>query len=186
MKLSLSTLRSSRRNSCCMGSHISPSVLLYSTMSPFHCRDREETQTIVSNPDPHATVAHLYLSRLSLAAKPGHPINETFQALQQRLRRCVATPRTLSEEAEEVEESVRTSWNRSPESALTGLEGLSLVKKSDGYHGEKYALPESTASLCDGWVNFSAISAYSEDGETSSATMSIEEEVTKCFESLTG
>ncbi|GAA5851868.1 hypothetical protein JCM5353_005399 [Sporobolomyces roseus] len=145
----------------------------------------EETQTIVSNPDPHATVAHLYLSRLSLADKPDHPTNETFEALQERLRRCVAIPKMLNEDAEEVEETVRNVSSGSQEGVSKGLERLSLNQSSGDCDREKFTPSKSTISACDGWLNFSAISAYSGDGGTSSQMMSVEEEVAKCFEYLT-
>jgi len=140
----------------------------------------------VSNPDPHATVAHLYLSRLSLADKPDHPTNETFEALQERLRRCVAIPKMLNEDAEEVEETVRIVSSGSQEGVVKGLEGLSLNQSSGDCDREKFTPSKSTISACDGWLNFSAISAYSGDGVISSQTLSIEEEVAKCFGYLTG
>lgn len=143
---------------------------------------REETQTIVSNPDPHSTVAHLYLSRLSLADKPGHPAAETFEELRQRLRNCVLVSDVLDDESELVREKVQELWDDDRESLPDTLDELRIeeytteagVKEEDQEEDQR-----PSASVLDGWLHFAAIAGAGSD-------QSIEEELRACFSKLSG
>ncbi|GAA5889062.1 hypothetical protein JCM16303_002174 [Sporobolomyces ruberrimus] len=140
----------------------------------------EETQTIVSNPDPHSTVAHLYLSRLSLADKPGHPAAETFEELRQRLRNCVLVSDVLDDESELVREKVQELWDDDRESLPDTLDELRIeeytteagVKEEDQEEDQR-----PSASVLDGWLHFAAIAGAGSD-------QSIEEELRACFSKL--
>ncbi|GAA5911944.1 diphthine--ammonia ligase [Sporobolomyces salmoneus] len=142
----------------------------------------EETRTIVSNPDPHSTVAHLYLSRLSLADKPGHPTGETFDQLRERLRRCVAVPAILDEESEAVRDKVRQVWKKETDSPSSSIENLRICDNLTADCVDQSEAPTSV-SIVDNWLNFSSISAFG-GGKAGKETLSIEEELISCFEEL--
>ena len=155
----------------------------------FSLLPRDETQTIVSNPDPHSTVAHLYLSRLSLEDKPGHPSEESFDGLQERLARCVTVPAVLDEDSETVRAQVCQIWgdDKGTESLSQTIKELDLSKEIPTVRADVAppAPPAPSVSVVDGWLNFSLISAVNETDE-SAEELSIEDELSICFERLIG
>ncbi|GAA5841918.1 hypothetical protein JCM3766R1_002538 [Sporobolomyces carnicolor] len=147
----------------------------------------DETQTIVSNPDPHSTVAHLYLSRLSLEDKPGHPSEESFDGLRERLARCVTVPAVLDEDSETVRAQVCQIWgdDKGTESLSQTIKELDLGKETPTVRADVAppAPPAPSVSVVDGWLNFSSISAVNET-DASAEELSIEDELSICFERL--
>ena len=144
------------------------------------CRD--ETKTVISNPDPHSTVAHLFLSKLSLVDKPDYPTGETFKELQNRLRNSIELPCTLDEESEEIKMKVEQVWQEEDSQLPVSIEGLEVRDEPSTKNGEEIRRPP-TATVIDDWLSFSSISAFAETSPERD-DISIEQELTRCFEQL--
>ncbi|GAA5998466.1 hypothetical protein JCM5350_000656 [Sporobolomyces pararoseus] len=142
----------------------------------------DETKTVISNPDPHSTVAHLFLSKLSLVDKPDYPAGETFKELQNRLRNSIELPCILDEESEEIKMKVQQVWQEEDSQLPVSIEGLEVRDEPSTKNGEEIRRPP-TATVIDDWLSFSSISAFAETSPERD-DISIEEELTRCFEQL--
>ncbi|GAA5965691.1 hypothetical protein JCM3765_003218 [Sporobolomyces pararoseus] len=142
----------------------------------------DETKIIISNPDPHSTVAHLFLSKLSLVDKPDHPIEESFEQLQDRLRDSIEVPNTLDRESEEIKGKVGQVWQEEDSQLPVSIDRLGVHDEQTKSHIRE-GLRQSTVTVVDDWLNFSSISAFAEESPEQD-DISIEEELTRCFEKL--
>ncbi|GAA5943017.1 diphthine--ammonia ligase [Sporobolomyces koalae] len=139
----------------------------------------EETQTIVSNPDPHSTVAHLYLSRLALVGKPDHPQSESFEELRKRLEDCIRIPETLGSEALTVKEAIDSLDADKDDSDANALPVENLEISGEGGEVRVSSGHEPRVTIVDQWLNFSSISATN-----ASENLPVEQELEGCFEKL--
>ncbi|GAA6011492.1 hypothetical protein JCM10207_002637 [Rhodosporidiobolus poonsookiae] len=138
----------------------------------------DKTTTVVSDPNPFSTVAHLHLDSVSLGPpKPSVPAHETFAELQARVRDEVGleAPMVLEERAGEWCEAGREVERRVGGGAgQSEGEQREEVEKSD----EERPRP-SVRSTPDGWTYFAEVVAPEDQtgGE-------IEDEVRGCFAAL--
>ncbi|GAA6019499.1 hypothetical protein JCM11491_000978 [Sporobolomyces phaffii] len=142
----------------------------------------EETETIISNPDPHSTVAHLYLSRLSLVDKPDHPTAESFEQLRERLKNCVAIPEVLDNDSQTVVEDIQRVWEDVEDSPLTSIGQLVIDGESTENEPTEKVARKPSVTVLDGWLSFSAISASRP--HEASGEWPIEDELAQCFAEL--
>lgn len=142
---------------------------------------------VVTNPDRHATVAHLYLSRLSLGPlKPAYTGAERGEARWARAselcREVVKRPGLWGTEVREGgwRECGREAWERAAAAAgrLAEVEeGLSAEKGDEG----ALRLRASARQTGDGWLYLAEVGAPSD-----LCTGEIEDEVRACFTALEG
>ncbi|GAA5858607.1 hypothetical protein JCM8547_001388 [Rhodosporidiobolus lusitaniae] len=136
----------------------------------------DKTTTIVSDPNPFSTIAHLHLDQVSLGRpKEDVPQEETWEELRERVRRTVkiGVPRVMEEGAEE--------WMRAGEEFER--EAAVSEEKEEGEEAikEDEEAPQPSARMtADGWVHFSEVVAE----EEGIFTGEIEEEVRACFSRL--
>ncbi|GAA5821636.1 hypothetical protein JCM10212_000020 [Sporobolomyces blumeae] len=145
----------------------------------------DETRTIISNPDPHSTVAHLYLSRLSLADKPDYPSGGVSEEMQSRLKELVKVEDVLGDIGQEVRDDVAAVWEREDAHGIA-LEGLELDDRQETELEEGRSGDVQT-STNDGWLYVSGISAFGKASSSSTpktSEFSIEQEVEACFDAL--
>ncbi|GAA5907652.1 hypothetical protein JCM6882_008939 [Rhodosporidiobolus microsporus] len=146
----------------------------------------EKTTTLISDPNPFSTIAHLHLDAVSLGPpKPDVPAHEAFNELQARVRRIFeergGVPEVVEERAEgwkeEGERAEKAAAEREAARAERGGEDESVAAKEE----EEEEIPRASARVTDdGWVYFGEIVAAEgrgEDGE-------IEDEVRACFAQL--
>jgi hypothetical protein len=137
---------------------------------------REKVVTVISNHDPHSTVAHLRLDHCSLADKPDYPLHETWEEKRDRIRKLVKTPSVLNEKATELYDQLSIA-SQDPELSLSILEiSPPVVNSIDS----AAAVPKITRR--GDWIGFGEIFG-TEDGNED---LTIEEEVRRCFRRLEG
>ncbi|GAA5889506.1 hypothetical protein JCM5296_005970 [Sporobolomyces johnsonii] len=138
-----------------------------------------KTTTVISNPDPYSTVAHLHLDQCELVPKPEYPQDETWEELQERIKGIVRTPGLLDERSEGMREVVGRAY------------GEGRVEGGDEREGGEERVRdgedelEPTASVCDGWLSFGEVTAFSGSEKKDAASeLSIEDEVRAGFANL--
>ncbi|BGP19946.1 hypothetical protein JCM10213v2_008077 [Rhodosporidiobolus nylandii] len=136
----------------------------------------DKTTTIISDPNPFATIAHLHLDAVSLGPRKPFsevPENETFEELQTRVRKVMegAMPHVMEERA--------AGWMMEGEKAeeQAGEEDVEDARELD--RTEEPPRPEARTTA-DGWIYFSEVVA----GEEQAFEGEIEDEVRACFGAL--
>lgn len=132
--------------------------------------------TVVSNPDPFSTVAHLHLDKCSLVPKPGHPMNETFDETRQRLKSLVTIPALLDEQAEAARLAIQRQYGYGH--LPTELQAIVLPEVPPT------EWVEPTAKRNGDWLSFAEVTAFG--GENPRKALTLEEEVAACFKNLQG
>lgn len=130
----------------------------------------------MSNSDPFSTVAHLHLDECSLAPKPGHPANETFAEMRERVRALVGVPPLLSDEAEEARAAIEGEYGRGRRPL-----GLAPVVHPDV---RQAAWVQPAAKRTGDWLSFAEVTAFG--GENPREGLTLDEEVKACFKNLEG
>ncbi|GAA5935526.1 hypothetical protein JCM1841_003703 [Sporobolomyces salmonicolor] len=136
-----------------------------------------KTTTVISNPDPYSTVAHLHLDQCELVPKPEYPQGETWEELQERIKGIVKTPGLLDERGEEMRESVGRAYGE-------GRAGGGSEREEGEERERDREELEPTASVCDGWLSFGEVTAFSGPEKDAASELSIEDEVRACFANL--
>ncbi|GAA5839049.1 hypothetical protein JCM11251_007862 [Rhodosporidiobolus azoricus] len=143
----------------------------------------DKTTTLISDPNPFSTVAHLHLDSVSLGPlKPDVPQEETFEEMRERIKAIfeerggvpeVVEERTSEwrEEGEEVER--RVAERESEEEARKSEEDAQVNEE------EAECSAPQARTTDDGWVYFGEVGA--DEAETAGA---IEDEVKGCFAKL--
>lgn len=140
------------------------------------CAHSDKVTTVVSNPDPFSTIAHLHLDRCSLVPKPGHPLNETFEETRARLTALVGVPPLLSEEAEEARLAIEEEY-------VAGVvPGEVRAARRSEVQAEEVGWMRPTAKRTGDWLSFAEVTAFVEQVLTEGLTL--EEEVNACFKNL--
>ena len=128
-----------------------------------------KTSTVVSNPDPLSTVAHLHLDTCTLISKPSS-INETWLGKQERIRALLGVPPLLDEDVSEI----RAAYEL--DALPVELRQVAATSvEAEGTCGPK-------VSRLGDWIAFAEVTALSA-GSTLGA-LSLEDEVKGCFANL--
>ena len=131
-----------------------------------------KTTTVVSNPDPFSTVAHLHLDTCTLVSKPSYPLNETWAEKQERVRALVGMPPLLAEDASEIRQAYELD---APEVELKeAVVAPAAVEVATG----------PTISRLGDWIAFAEVTAFKAGSKA--AVLSLEDEVKACFANLRG
>ncbi|GAA6041927.1 hypothetical protein JCM8097_000227 [Rhodosporidiobolus ruineniae] len=142
----------------------------------------DETTTVVSDPNPFSTVAHLHLDRVSLGPpKPDVPEDETSEELQRRVRETVrvGVPAVLEERAR--------GWKEAGEAVEEAFQAEEAVAEEQQRKEEEQVMEEeqraepSVRKTDDGWVYFAEVVAE----DAAFVEGEIEDEVRACFSRLT-
>jgi hypothetical protein len=100
------------------------------------------------------------------------------------LRACITVPSILDEESEELRETIGKVWEEEEtNSDLSNAAKNLKIRNESSAEDQEENTRESSVTIVDGWLNFSSISAYSDGGATQ-GQLSIEDELTKCFDQL--
>lgn len=131
----------------------------------------DETATIITNSDPDSTIAHLRIDKCSLAHKPDHPLNETFEELQIRIKKLIIPYELLDVDSSLLLPILRT----------TELQEEALLKTESIGSSSTTSKPSRMAqiSVNGDWIGFGSIFA-------TSPNLTLEEEVHSCFRVLSG
>ncbi|ORY86027.1 hypothetical protein BCR35DRAFT_302670 [Leucosporidium creatinivorum] len=133
----------------------------------------DKTTTVLTDPSPFSTIAHLHLDTCSLGALKSEE-EETFEQTRERLRGIVTVPPVLDGRSLKVLTAARISGEGE------GLKGLSLAEEEKReevvYEGQ-----QSTSRREGEWLYFGEVMAPTPSEEEE---MSIEDEVRGCFAEL--
>lgn len=176
-RLSLSTVRFSSGKWCCKSrSRIANCRPAFDTAIHYRKTCREKTTTVVSDPSPWSTVAHLHLDELSLAEKPDDPaLGETFEQTRAKLLEMglVRMPNLFDRNGDRALRLATKAYRSDDQD----------VRVPQGRYGSSSSTESSsvsfstTTSLDGGWLHIGEAMARQDDLE-------IEEEVRACFAEL--
>ncbi|GAA5973590.1 hypothetical protein JCM11641_007139 [Rhodosporidiobolus odoratus] len=137
----------------------------------------DKVTTIVTDPNPFSTIAHLHLDSVSLGPpKPDVPAHETFGELRARIleKVKVGQPSPLEERVEGWKEAGEEEERKE---VCAEKEEEELQGKGDG---SEEGTEESACVTQDGWVYFGEVMA----ADASAGEGEIEDEVRACFARL--
>ncbi|KAL8291440.1 hypothetical protein RQP46_002418 [Phenoliferia psychrophenolica] len=131
-----------------------------------------KTTTVVSNPDPLSTIAHLHLDACTLIPKPSYPLNETWPEKQERIRSLLGIPSLLDEDNEV--DAIRAAYE---------LESLPVELRQTAVVSTDLEVPSSARiSRLGDWIAFAEVTAFGAGSKAS--VLSLEDEVKGCFANL--
>lgn len=139
-----------------------------------------KTTTVVSDPSPWSTVAHLHLDSLALEPKADFPLNETFEELRSRIVALglVGVPELFDSEGLEALDVAGEALHMANHEELSAK--LEDVRLEDQAASTEVGMSRTTSRMTGDWLHVGEITART------NASASLEDEVRACFAELEG